>query len=195
MKKPCVQNRFAFYLMSLEFKLRDRFRPPETILEETGLQPGMAVLDLGCGPGGFSLAAAQQVGPKGIVYALDIHPLALQMVRRTAERKHLTNLRVLDGGELAVLPRHSVDLVLLYDVLHDLAEPEPVLAELHRVLRPAGSLSVSDHHLKDENIWETITVAGLFRFDGRRRWTIRFEKNEPAGRMEINCISEKGTIY
>ena len=71
-----MQSDFSFRVMSLEFRLRDFFRPPERILREAGIRNGMTVLDFGCGPGGFSLAAAKLVGPDGRVYAVDNHPLA-----------------------------------------------------------------------------------------------------------------------
>jgi predicted methyltransferase len=58
--------------------LRDLIRPPRAILREAGLGPGMAVLDFGCGPGGFSVAAVRLVGPAGRVYALDLRPEVIQ---------------------------------------------------------------------------------------------------------------------
>jgi len=66
-----MQSDFSFRVMSLKFRLRDFFRPPERILREAGIRNGMTVLDFGCGPGGFSLAAAKLVGPGGRVYAAD----------------------------------------------------------------------------------------------------------------------------
>jgi 23S rRNA U2552 (ribose-2'-O)-methylase RlmE/FtsJ len=70
-----MQSDFSFRAMSLEFRLRDFFRPPERILREAGIRDGLTVLDFGCGPGGFSQAAAKLVGPEGRVYAVDNHPL------------------------------------------------------------------------------------------------------------------------
>jgi ubiquinone/menaquinone biosynthesis C-methylase UbiE len=61
------------------------------------------------------------------------------------------------------LPDASIDVALLYDVLHHLARPAEVLAELHRVLKPGGTLSVSDHHLAEDDITSRITGTGLFR--------------------------------
>lgn len=57
------QSNFSFRLMSAEFRIRDWLHPPIKILQEAGVHRGMTVLDFGCGPGGFSLAAAQLVGP------------------------------------------------------------------------------------------------------------------------------------
>ena len=121
------QSNFAFRLMSMEFRLRDRLRPPIKTLQEAGVLPGMTVLDFGCGPGSFSLAAARLVGTEGLVYALDIHPLALKMVRHAALRNGLRNLHPIRGTNLEDLPDGSINFVLAYDVFHDIAEPTSVL--------------------------------------------------------------------
>lgn len=176
-----MQSDLSFRMMSLEFRLRDLFRPPERILQEAGIREGLTVLDFGCGPGGFSLAAARMVGPRGRVYAVDHHPLAVRSVRIAAGRRGLDNIRPVLGTDLAGLPEESVDLGLVYDVLHDLPEPGPVLSGLHRILKPGGVLSVSDHHLRTETLVSSITGAGLFLFAGGTRRTFQFHKKEPRG--------------
>jgi len=176
-KKQKMQGNLDFRMMVLEFKLRDWLRPPVKVLKEAGLGPGMTVLDFGCGTGGFSIAASRLVGPQGLVYAVDIHPLALQTVRRAAEKKGLENLRVIESSGLASIPDESVDGVLLYDVLHDLPDPRPVLVELHRILRPAGFLSISDHHLSNKLISQIETAEDRFQFTGWKRWSLRYEKD------------------
>jgi 2-polyprenyl-3-methyl-5-hydroxy-6-metoxy-1,4-benzoquinol methylase len=59
---------------------------------DVGIQQGFRVLDYGCGPGGFSLAAAELVGNAGKVYVLDLHPLAIQQVQKKAAKRGLTTL-------------------------------------------------------------------------------------------------------
>jgi ubiquinone/menaquinone biosynthesis C-methylase UbiE len=180
MKERRLKSNFAFRLMSLKFRLRDLIRPPLTILQESGLNPGMAVLDFGCGPGSFSVAAARVVGPEGCVYALDIHPLALRSVRRAAARLRLDNLVAISASNLAELDAGCIDVVLLYDVLHHIPDQPSTLADIHRVLKVGGILSVSDHHLRPEVLGTAVTAGGLFRPDGRGRWTFRFAR-VPAG--------------
>jgi ubiquinone/menaquinone biosynthesis C-methylase UbiE len=174
MKPGRPSSRLAFRLMALEFKIRDWLSPPGEILREADLRPGMRVLDFGCGPGGFTLAAARQVGPAGSVDALDIQPMALESVRRAAARHGLENVRPLPASRLGDVPDGSVDRVLLYDVLHDIAEPAPVLAEFRRVLKPDGLLSVSDHHLAEADLRRRITAGELFHYTGHGPRTTRF---------------------
>jgi len=180
MKPPRRQSNLDFRLMSLEFRLRDWLRPPARILQETGVQAGMTVLDFGCGPGGFTLAAARLVGPEGRVIAVDIHPLAGESVQRAASREGLGNIQVV-LGDTAAVPDRSVDVALLYDVLHGLSEPFPVLREMHRVLKPTGVLSVSDHHLKEAALTAVVTTRGLYRPVQRSRRAFQFEKTDRNG--------------
>lgn len=179
MKEGHAHNKLAFRLMALEFGLRDWLRPPGRILTEAGIRTGQAVLDFGCGPGGFSVAAARLVGPEGRVYALDINPFAVQSVKKAAERGGLGNLKAMLAGRAGDVPEGSVDIVLLYDTLHDLNEPELILGDIHRVLRAGGLLSVSDHHLKPEQLQARVTGRGLFKYAGAKKQVFQFEKTQP----------------
>lgn len=58
--------------MAFFFSIRDLVKPPENILKETDIRPGDRVLDFGCGPGSYSLAASRLVDESGEVHALDI---------------------------------------------------------------------------------------------------------------------------
>jgi len=173
-----MQSDFDFRLMSLEFRLRDFFMPPERVLREAGIRNGMTVLDFGCGPGGFSMAAAKLVGPAGRIYASDIHPLAVKSVQRAADKNGLSNIRTIHGNRMADVPGGIIDMVLLYDVLHDLHEPGLILVELHRVLKPRGVLSVRDHHMEKASLLSMIIDSGLFLLAGSNRRTFQFEKTE-----------------
>lgn len=176
MKNSRRQSNLSFRLMAIEFRCRDLLHPPIKILDDAGVRSGMKVLDFGCGPGSFSVAAAEVVGPKGVVYAVDIHPLALKAVQKTAQRRGFNNVRAVPGEGMAGIDGGTIDVVLLYDVLHDLAEPDLILAELHRVLTPNGVLSVSDHHTEETALQSMIIGSGLYRLGGRTKSTFQFEK-------------------
>lgn len=163
---------FAFYSACWDF-----FHPPAKTLAVVGIKPGDTVLDFGCGRGGFAVAAAELVGGEGKVYALDAHPLAVELVRNEARRDGLANVEAIQSDGPTGLPDESVDVVLLYDVLQDLAQPEAVLAELARVLKPAGILSVTDHHLKAEELVARLGRGGHFQFLKRNKPTYEFVKN------------------
>ena len=176
MDKP--MSRFHFSLMSFGYKFRDLFLPRKNVLKEVGIKPGFTVLDYGCGPGSYVIAAAELAGETGKIYALDIHPLAIQMVRNTAAKKRLTNVGTICSDCKTGRPDKSIDVVLLYDTFHNLGDPNGVLEELHRVLKPNGILSFSDHHLKEDEIISKMTDKGSFRLSGQGKITYSFIKEE-----------------
>jgi ubiquinone/menaquinone biosynthesis C-methylase UbiE len=151
-----------FRTMCLMYKFRDFFLPRKKILRELDIKPGFQILDFGCGPGSYSMVAARLVGDSGKVFALDIHPSAIQRIEKLASRKRLTNIETIQSDCATGLKDESIDVAFLYDILHHLSEPNAVLGELHRVLKPDGILSVNDHHLTEEEILFRITTVGLF---------------------------------
>lgn len=169
-------SNLGFNLMSLSFRFRDFIRPRRDILVEAGIKPGFNVLDYGCGPGSYTTVAAELVGTDGKVYALDIHPLAIKKVQALAAKKGLGNIETILSDCATGLENGSVDVVLLYDVFHNLGNPEAVMREIHRVLRPDGLVSFSDHHMKDNEIVPEVTKTGLFKLSGKGPKTHSFLK-------------------
>ncbi len=170
------QSNLDFRLMSLTYKFRDFIKPRMRVLDEVSIIKGFNVLDYGCGPGSYVVPLAKLVGESGKIYALDVHPLAIETVRRIAAKKGMTNVQTILSDCQTGLPSNSMDVVLLYDILHDLDEPDRVLAELHRVLRIKGILSVSDHHMKQDEIESRITSGGLFKLSAKGKRTCSFSK-------------------
>jgi ubiquinone/menaquinone biosynthesis C-methylase UbiE len=189
-----------FHLMTFEFKLRDIFRPRKNVLADIGIKPGDHVLDYGCGPGGYIKTAAGMAGESGRIYALDINPLAIKYVKGLIERKKLSSVTTILSSCATGLPDGSIDVILFYDILHGLAESEPalkhvayltgeivssnggksqvegILAEFKRVLKPEGILSISDHHMKQEEIIAAVEKSGLFKLHEIKSRTLSFAK-------------------
>jgi ubiquinone/menaquinone biosynthesis C-methylase UbiE len=163
--------------MSTTFKLRDFFSPRIYILKEVNIKPGFTVLDYGCGPGSYIIPIERLVGQSGMVYALDRHPLAIKSVKDIAVRKQLKNVETILSDCKTGLLDNSVDVILLYDIVHDLDNPNAILAELHRVLKPTGFISCNDHHLKENAIVIGLTGSGLFKLSGKTAKTYSFVKN------------------
>jgi ubiquinone/menaquinone biosynthesis C-methylase UbiE len=174
MDKP--RSNFGFSGMALMFKLRDLLSPREEVLKEVDIRPGSQVLDYGCGPGGYVASTAARAGESGMVYALDIHPLALQHVQNIVRKSHLPNVQTIHSDCKTGLPDGSIDVVLLYDTYHALSNPDAVLAELHRVLKPDGTLSFSDHHLSNDEITSGVTGSQLFKLSTKGSRTYTFVK-------------------
>jgi len=171
MDKP--MSNFDFQFMSVGYKFRDFFLPRLNILKEVGIKPGFHVLDFGCGPGSYIIPLTELVGESGKIHALDIHPLAIQKVQDIASKKQLVNVETILSDCQTGLPDNTLDAVLLYDAFHHLSDPDVVLKELHRVLKPDGILSFGDHHMKEKEIVSEVTNSGFFRLlrKGQRTYT------------------------
>jgi ubiquinone/menaquinone biosynthesis C-methylase UbiE len=86
---------FGFKAMVFTFKIRDFFRSRRDVVKEVGIKEGFRVLDYGCGSGSYIRAVANLVENSGRIYALDIQPLAIEMVKKIAAKNHLTNVETI----------------------------------------------------------------------------------------------------
>jgi ubiquinone/menaquinone biosynthesis C-methylase UbiE len=122
-------------------RFRRRWQNPEVILSHIGLKPDFAFVDVGCGNGFFAIPAAQIVGENGTVYGLDINTNAISSLRETARRRQLRNLVLRVGrAEDTVLCESCADIVFFANDLHDFEDPNKVLANAMKMLKPSGRL-------------------------------------------------------
>ena len=120
-------NNLGFRFMSIYFRFRDYFFPPIKILEKVAIPAGSNVLDFGAGSGSYSVPAAQLVGPAGKVYAADIHILAIREIRKKADMKGIKNIHTIHTDCETKLPDASIDIVLLFYVLHGFKNPDSII--------------------------------------------------------------------
>ena len=127
----------------------------ETILKYIGIKKGQKVLDFGCGSGNYTIPAARVVGEQALVYALDEDKETLDQLMNKAKSVGLKNITRVDtsGKSRIKLDNESVDVVLLYDVLHyyyfsEEEDRRKLLSEVYRVLKPNGLLLLYPTHLE-----------------------------------------------
>ena len=155
-------NRYSFKIMTLILRLRDIFSPPERMLGQINdIKPGAYILDYGCGPGSYSIAVSELVGPTGKVYAVDIHPVAVREVQNKANEKGIPNLETLLTNCNLEIPDSSIDVVLLIYVLHDFKNPSSILSELGRVLKHDGILVVKDQKLENDKVISIVSSTNF----------------------------------
>jgi ubiquinone/menaquinone biosynthesis C-methylase UbiE len=158
------ESDLAFKLMTLTYKFRDLLQNPRRSLEKARLTKGMSVVDYGCGPGSFAIPAAELVGHEGKVFAVDIHPLAISAVKQKASRKGLQNVEtVLVRGYDSGIEKSSIDRVLLIDTIHSIDDPEALLREIHRMLKPDGLLFMEKGHMAMSEQKHIVEKSGLFK--------------------------------
>lgn len=129
---------------AMESRFRYRFFDPVSILQGVPSLQGQAVLEIGCGTGFFTIPAARLIGDQGSLVALDILSESVELVSGKARAAELHNVRVVKGDALNTnLEAGSFDTVILFGVIPAPMLPlAPLLAEMHRVMKPDGRLAV-----------------------------------------------------
>ncbi len=124
---------------------------PEAALDEIGIPKGATVADIGAGVGFYSLRLAQRVGPAGKVYANDIQPGMLDLLKQRMQAAGAKNIvPVLGTVNDPKLPPDAIDLELLVDVYHEFAEPQIMLLRLREALKPDGRLVLLEFRGEDQ---------------------------------------------
>jgi len=120
--------------------------PPAEILARLDLVPGMTAADIGAGTGYFAIPIARAVAPTGQVFAVDLQPEMLDLLRAAlAEPGAPANIALFQGDAAATnLDASSCDLVVLANLWHELDDRPAALREAARILRPGGRLAILD---------------------------------------------------
>lgn len=126
--------------------LRRRYMRP--VLDRVGIRPGERVLELGPGPGAFTVDAARRAGPQGRIIAVDIQPEMIARVEERVREAGLSNVETHVAGAYELpLESESVDCAFVVTVLPEIPDQNRALAELWRVLKPGGLLSITEEFI------------------------------------------------
>jgi ubiquinone/menaquinone biosynthesis C-methylase UbiE len=126
---------------------------PDIALDALKLTPGSTVADVGAGSGYMSVKMAKRVGPSGKVYANDIQPEMLTLLRQRLAREKITNIEtVLGTVDDPKLPAGAVDLILMVDVYHEFQQPQIMLRRMRESLKSGGRLVLLEYRKEDPSI-------------------------------------------
>ncbi|MBW1892798.1 MAG: class I SAM-dependent methyltransferase [Deltaproteobacteria bacterium] len=147
---------------SLDNKIRRWLQNPQKILRPY-IEEGMTVLDIGCGPGFFSIDMAQMVGKSGRVIASDLQEGMLRKVRdkvKGTELEERITLHKCEKNKIGV--SEHVDFVLLFYMVHEIPNKEEFFNEIGTILKPNGQILIVEppFHVSKSAFEETVRKAG-----------------------------------
>ena len=175
---------FAYRIVSLlhDNPILPIFRSPERLLDAARLKTGQCVLEVGCGPGFFTIPATEMVGEEGCIYAVDVHPAAITRVKKRLEKRGVRNVTpILSNASDTGLPDQSIDLVFTFGLLHIAGGIEDVISDMYRVLKPEGVLSFEKTRGGAKELIEAIEAGG-FVYSERRGRIFIFTKDVKGGK-------------
>ena len=137
----------------LERPEREQEERPEKAIAALHLAPGMNVGEIGAGTGYYALRIAKRIAPGGTYYANDIQAGMLARLQANAARQNVTNLKPVLGTQSdSGLPTRSLDYVLMVDVYHELSEPQLMLRNVAKSLKPNGELVLLEFRKEDPSL-------------------------------------------
>jgi ubiquinone/menaquinone biosynthesis C-methylase UbiE len=132
---------------------REAEEHPDQALDELKIAKGSTVADVGAGVGYMSWRLAQRVGPNGRVYANDIQPRMLELLKKNMEERHISNVvSVLGEPDDPKLPQGQMDLVLLVDVYHEFDQPQKMLRHIRESLKADGRMVLLEYRAEDPKV-------------------------------------------
>jgi ubiquinone/menaquinone biosynthesis C-methylase UbiE len=155
----------SFRGMELIFKFVDFIYPYiDKRVQGFGIQPGMTIVDYGCGPGRYTTRFAYLVGEGGNVFAVDVHELAIGVVKKKIEKQGLKTITpVLAQGYDSGIPDAVADIVCAIDMFFAIHNPTAFLAELKRITRAEGFLVIDDGHQSRSETKRKIIASGYWK--------------------------------
>lgn len=141
----------------------------DRVMDLLGIQPGVPVADIGAGSGWFTVRAARRIGNNAPIYAVEINRKYIRHIKARATKEKLPNIRTILGKpDDPLLPKQSVDAVLLLKTYHEIAKPIPLLRKLRAAMRPGARLGIidkngtgGDHGLNAEVVIKEAARAGF----------------------------------
>jgi ubiquinone/menaquinone biosynthesis C-methylase UbiE len=157
----------------------------KVIISHLDIQPGMKILDFGCGPGRLTIPIARIIGPSSNVTAFDIQEAMLERVRTKAANEHLGNIETVRGDAgIIKLGTNQYDRALLVTVLGEVPDKKSLLKEIFNSLKPGGILCVTEtiadpHFQTRKTVQSLASEAGLVAinfFGSRVSFSMTFRK-------------------
>jgi ubiquinone/menaquinone biosynthesis C-methylase UbiE len=175
----------AFAAPLLDNPIRRIFQPPEKLIDQMDIREGMKVLEVGPGPGTFTIEAAKRVGFQGEVFVIDIQPRIISRLDRRLRREGISNAttKVASADHLPFAD-NTFDRVFMVAVLGEIPNKDKALSEARRVLKDTGLVAIGEvlidpDYPRQKSVIRWCRDAGLqlvSAHDGFMQYVLTFKK-------------------
>ena len=132
---------------SLDGAFRRLIHNPGKILQKY-IKPGMTVLDLGCGPGFFTIDIARLLDGSGKVIAVDVQSGMLKIVKQKEQESSFRNrIQVHQCSETSLDLTEKLDFAFVFYTFHEMQYPDTIMDELKQLLKPGGEIYIAEQKL------------------------------------------------
>jgi 2-polyprenyl-3-methyl-5-hydroxy-6-metoxy-1,4-benzoquinol methylase len=158
--------------------LRKKFHNPEKILKEY-IKPGYTVVDIGCGPGYFSIPMAEMTGKDGKVIAVDIQEKMLHRLNVYARRHKVdARIRLTKSTVQDICVNEKADFILTFWMVHEVQDVQSFMDQIFKIMKPGSFYLLSEPkiHVSKKRYLEIISIAssaGLKEYKEEKIWGSR----------------------
>ncbi len=163
-KNDLHTSRAAFWMIRImhDNPLLTLIKNPYHLLAAAGLKPGQKVLEVGCGPGFFTIPAAKIIGENGMCYAVDVNPRAVKRVEEKMKRAGMTNIRTITGNAAECgLHDGSIDLAFVFGLRYIAGGLDNLVTAMHHIIKAGGVLAFEKTCGSDEKLVEEVERDGF----------------------------------
>lgn len=145
----------------LENGIRSKFHNPAIMLGEY-IKPGNTVIDIGCGPGYFSIPMATMAGRKGKVISVDIQKKMLEKLIKNAERYHVEeSIQTINCTSSDLCINEKADFILTFWMVHEVVDVENFIKQIFNIMKPGSYYLLSEPkiHVSKKKYAEILRIA------------------------------------
>jgi 2-polyprenyl-3-methyl-5-hydroxy-6-metoxy-1,4-benzoquinol methylase len=162
----------------LENGLRKKIHNPGKIVKEY-IKPGSTVVDIGCGPGYFSIPMAEMTGKDGKVISVDIQEKMLHRIKNYAKRHNVdARIRLTKCSEQDICVNEKADFILTFWMVHEVQDVKTFMDQIFKVMKPGSFYLLCEPkiHVSKKRYLEIISIAssaGLKEYKEEKIWGSR----------------------
>ena len=170
---------FIAKIMFKNHSSTQRLKEEISLINSGILKQGDKILDFACGPGRLSWEMAKIVGNKGMVYALDIHTLAIKNTEEIIKKNHIQNIKTILTSESETgLESQTIDIVFIFNAIDMIRNRARLIKELERVLKPEGKIIIRNKisMFRNKKYYKQLFSKSSIKFVNEEGKTYNFTK-------------------